>query len=852
MKKKPPSVRSAGGQMTAVRSGHQMTNVYTSVDQVNTATQPPMRFRPVTDEDRKKFNGTREEVGTVYFIDRATIERFLSALERGGQFTFQSFDDSKERKKERAKTKEGDPLACVRHGSLDQWWDRLCRLNVEGAGIYVTVNKTDLQGRTAKNVTRVRALFIDLDGTPVPEAFHVQPHIRVESSPGKQQAHWLVKDCPLDQFEALQKRLAAFYGSDPSVCDLPRVMRIPGFFHRKGEPYRSRLLETNEHEAFTIDEVMDGIPRIKEEPKPEPNPEPEPDVDDPFRGLNSHALANLDAWVPQLFPGARRFSKGWRVSSASLGRNLEEDISFTPQGIKDFGVHDMDDPNEGRRTPIAIVMEWKQCDESAAIRWLCERLGIPVDDGPAFSEEAIAIDFAKRNADNLRHVAKWGQWFVWDGACWREDEKRGVFTIARNVCRETAIKCNKLGERKRIASAKTRAAVVSLAGEDPRMAATIDQWDTDPWLLNTPEGVVDLRTGHMREHRPEDYMTKRTSVSPGGECPRWWQFIVEVTGGDQQLAHYLQRIAGYCLTGVTDEQQLFFLYGTGCNGKGVFINTLAGILGDYHRATSIETFTVSHNERHPTELAGLRGARLVTAAETEDGRRWAEARIKELTGGDKVTARFMRQDFFEFTPQFKLVFSGNHMPVLRSVNKAITRRFRRIPFTVTIPDARVNIHLTEELRAEAAGILAWLIEGCLAWQCGGLKPPAAVLAATDQYLESQDVLGDWLSEDCEESSTGWEPRARLYEVWSKWAEERGEYAGGSRWFSQKLEDRGFVPRKGAKGVRGFGGLKLKPHTNFTNPEQRALASDERAPREKLGPEAEGWPTIPLGNGVPRE
>jgi putative DNA primase/helicase len=449
-----------------------------------------------------------------------------------------------------------------------------------------------------------------------------------------------------------------------------------------------------------------------------------------------------------------------------------------------------------------------------------DEMPLPIDTAPEYSEEAIALEFATRNAGKLRYVAKWNQWLVWDGTCWREDEKRNVYTIARGICREmaTTIITNSTSERKRLASAKTRAAVVSLAGEDLRLAASIDQWDTDPWLLNTPEGVVDLRTGKMRAHRPEDYMTKCTTVSPGGECPKWKVFIAEITGGDEELARYLQRIAGYCLTGVTHEQQLFFLYGTGCNGKGVFVNTIAGILGDYHRATGIETFTVSHNERHPTELAGLRGARLVTAAETEDGRRWAEARIKELTGGDKITARFMRQDFFTYEPQFKLVFSGNHMPVLRTISKAITRRFNRIPFTVTIPAEKVNVHLVEELKEERGGILAWLIEGCLAWQREGLKPPAAVLAATNQYLEGQDVLGDWLDEDCDIGGDCWEPRARLYEVWSKWAEDRGEYAGGNRWFSQKLEDRGFVPRKGAKGVRGFGGLKLKQHTLYTNPQ----------------------------------
>jgi putative DNA primase/helicase len=262
--------------------------------------------------------------------------------------------------------------------------------------------------------------------------------------------------------------------------------------------------------------------------------------------------------------------------------------------------------------------------------------------------------------------------------------------------------------------------VVSLAGEDRRLAATTEQWDADPWLLNTPDGAVDLHTAGCGApgYRLHDQADGRI---PKGSAP-WMAFLQEVTGGDEALQRYLQRISRYFLAGVTIEQELYFFYGSGKNGKGVWTLSVSRILHDYHRSTSIETFTVAKSERHPTELAGLRGARLVTAAETEEGRRWAEARIKELTGGDKISARFMRQDFFDFFPQFKLLFLGNHMPTLRTVNKAITRRLNRIPFAVTIPDARAHKHLPNE-PAEWPGILAWSIEGCLEWQRIGLCPP---------------------------------------------------------------------------------------------------------------------------------
>jgi hypothetical protein len=338
-----------------------------------------------------------EAQGNLSFIfDHVSVERFLSVLDPGGKFTFQTFDDNVRRRKERAKTKKPDPFARKLHGSIQQCGGELCWLNTQGAGIFVCINETDGKGREIENVVRVRALFVDLDDTPLPEAFHIPPHIIVESSPGKHQAQWLVKDCPLDpaKFEELQKRLAAFYGGDKSVHDLPRVMRIPGFYHQKEAPFRSLLLETSDHEAFTVDEIMAGIPELAEEEQPKTNGQAGPiDLNalTPLQRLNSLALANLDKWVPELFPQAtkRLEDKGWRVTSTSLDRDLEEDISIHPTGIKDFGVHDQGDSHKGKRTAIELIAEWKtNGNKTAAIRWLCDTLEIPVEDRPS---TAIAL-----------------------------------------------------------------------------------------------------------------------------------------------------------------------------------------------------------------------------------------------------------------------------------------------------------------------------------------------------------------------------------------------------------------------------------------------------------------------------
>ena len=307
-------------------------------------------------------------------------------------------------------------------------------------------------------------------------------------------------------------------------------------------------------------------------------------------------------------------------------------------------------------------------------------------------------------------------------------------------------------------------------------------------------------------------ITRITAVAPSKDaCPLWHAFLDRVTGGDKALQQYLQRVCGYALTGSTREHALFFLWGTGANGKGTFINVITGILADFHRTSPIETFTASHGDRHPTDLAGLMGARLVTANETEEGRRWAEAKIKMLTGGDKVSARFMRQDFFDYMPQFKLMIAGNHKPGLRAVDEAIRRRFNLIPFTVTIPPEERDPDLGEKLKAEWPAILQWMIDGCLQWQREGLNPPEAVTAATDAYMEAQDAIGAWIEEACESDPQAKEKAADLYASWKAWADRSGEFAGSMKMFSQKLIDRGYDQwRTGS--ARGFVGLRIADST----------------------------------------
>jgi putative DNA primase/helicase len=439
---------------------------------------------------------------------------------------------------------------------------------------------------------------------------------------------------------------------------------------------------------------------------------------------------------------------------------------------------------------------------------------------PEFSDECLALTFTARHQDRLRYVAAWGKWLIWDGAVWRFDDTLYSFDLARVICRAAAAECTNLKLGGAVASAKAVAAVEKLARSDRGHAATVDQWDVDPWLLNTPSGVVELRTGDIRSHQASDYMTKMTTTAPGGDCPLWDKFLDRITGDDAELKAYLQRVAGYALTGITREHALFFGYGTGANGKGTFLNTMQAIMGGYAAVAAMETFTASPNDRHPTDLAMLRGARLVTSQETEEGRRWDESKIKALTGGDPITARFMRQDFFTYLPQFKLFIAGNHKPGLRNVDEAIRRRLNLIPFAVKIPTAERDPNLQDKLKDEWGGILAWAIEGCLAWQRDGLAPPSAVTQATDDYLETEDALGQWITECClvtGQSVDGGRPTTRplyatsaqLFRSWKEWADKAGEFVSSQKRFSQALQARGFVrKRQDGTGNAGLAGIAV--------------------------------------------
>jgi len=432
---------------------------------------------------------------------------------------------------------------------------------------------------------------------------------------------------------------------------------------------------------------------------------------------------------------------------------------------------------------------------------------------PQFSDDGLALEFSRRHDGQLLYVATWGHWLRWDGTKWATDTTLAVYDLCRAVCREMGALAEaqdpKRGEATAldITSSGTVASVERMARSDRRHARAAEQFDADPWALNTPGGVLDLRTGRMRAHRRDDLFTKCTGAAPENGIPwRWLRFLLEITQGDKTMVRYLQRFIGYTLTGVIDEHAFAFLYGPGGNGKSVLLATVAAMLGDYATTAMQDVFTVGRHEQHPTHLASLRGARMVLVTETEQGKAWAESRIKSLTGGDQISARVMRGDPFEFSPMFKLWIAGNHRPVLRNPDPAMRRRMHLMPLTF-VP-ARPDLELTAILHAELPRILAWAVRGCLAWQRQHLAPPAIVREATDSYFAEQDSLAAWFMERCEREARVTTSSRALYADWKIWAVARGEEPGTEKWFSEGLQRHAAKKRTGTGAA--FIGVRLLP------------------------------------------
>lgn len=424
--------------------------------------------------------------------------------------------------------------------------------------------------------------------------------------------------------------------------------------------------------------------------------------------------------------------------------------------------------------------------------------------------------FVERHGQNVRHVAAWGSWLIWDGQRWRKDVDGEAIRKAKETARAMWKECADIEDDKdrqdmarhcaRSEGESRLKAMLSLAESEPEVAITPERLDANPWLLNVLNGTVDLKTGELLHHDRAHLCSKIAPVEYDAlaACPTWLAFLNRIFAGDTDLVSYVQRAVGYALTCEISEQCVFVLHGSGANGKSTFLDTLTRLLGDYGMTTPADTLMWKQNSGIPSDVARLMGARFVSASESADGRRLDEEFVKRISGGDKISARFMHHDWFEFWPVLKLFLAANHKPNIRGTDNGIWRRIQLWPFDVTIPKEEQDRHLAKKLQAEAPGILAWAVRGCLIWQQDGLNPPAKVTGATAEYRSEMDTLGRFIEESCVLRPNAQASAKSLYERYQRWCDENGEKDQGQHRFGRYLGDHGMKRERVRSGIMWAG------------------------------------------------
>lgn len=719
-------------------------------------------------------------------IDTTETACFLQRLDTSPAFSFRTFHDQRS---------EGGRNYT---GTLDNLRDRLAADNREGRGVFVVVNAG---GQNATSIARVRAVFADLDGAPLDPvlACDLQPHVIVESSPGKWHAYWVVDGLALGDFKPVQHRIAQMFGSDESVDDLPRVMRLPGFIHAKGEPFRSRIIHMSDAEPYTADVIRSAFPPLATRPSKA--------VDKVIAGRHADVLKTTAQ-------AARKVAQGGTTRTDAMAELRE---------VRDAGrwTRDVPDDELQRALDGALVKfgtsEWSATQPKGDAHNAC-------------SHVANGHRFAHHFRDRALYVEGIG-WHHRTTGRWQHDEL-AVRALAQGLGKIIAKEAADLAqwvadapdtdERKRRedamnarfkwAGSSEQSSVIdaSLRQAEPLMRAKAEAMDADPDLLGMPTAVLDLRTVSWRPYRPEDRITKSTTVdySPHATAPRWRQFITE-TFADPELADFVQRLAGYCLSGHRGEHLLPILHGAGANGKSVFLGTLQHVLGEYASGAAPGLLIRQPGSEHPTGLADLQGRRLVIVSETGEAGRLNEEQAKALSGGDTITARRMHRDFYGFKPTHQLVMQTNHRPRVAGTDEGIWRRLRLIPFDRIVPHDKRDPKLADTLKGEAPGILAWCVEGWRLYQSKGLPTPRAVIAASKEYRDASDVIGAFISEECELSMMFTAGASELYRRYTAWCDEAGERARPQREFGMRLTERGL--EKGSNGVaRRWQGIRLRP------------------------------------------
>lgn len=626
----------------------------------------------------------------------------------------------------------------------------------------------------------------------------------------------LSRPVPLNEWDAFWPRFVAMFGGaqDESCRDPARMYYLPSA--PTGTEEQAELIYQPGYALDVDDVLLDPLPEFAvpvAAPTPEPldleNYTPSPwavewalnkldalarevekvnDAEEPMHPILNKAAFTVGGMIPHLL---EEEAAALRLLEAALWRNPGREEKYIP--IITRGLE------SGQERPFTPEQRYAWTDTGNA--------------------ERIRDMFEGK----LHYVSDWKSWLVWGGANWSmvptiqpqvKEAVRRIHEEAANIAREDIQKTAKAFALKS-ESASSRRAAEFLVQSEPGVAISHHDIDADPWVLGCTNGILDLRTGKIREATPADLITRTTLLAydPAAEAPTWENFLLEIMGGDESLVGYLRRAVGYSITGDVQEQKLFFLYGKGANGKSTFVNALLNILGTYAAPGAPELLMQKKTGAHPTEQADLVGRRLVSSQEIEEGRYWNEALLKQLTGGDPIQTRRMHEDFWTFQPTHKFWVSGNHKPNVRGTDDGIWRRLILIPFEQSFK-GREDRYLPQRLRAELPGILAWAVRGCLEWQESGLEAPEEIEKAVKEYRSEQDIIAQFLKDRCEQGAELTCSRQQLRSAYEAWCDAEGDRRPFSpRAFNNAMRDRGFVEiRVGSDSVRSWAGVRVKPLT----------------------------------------
>ena len=671
--------------------------------------------------------------------------------------------------------------------------------------------------------------------------------------------------------EPLMRAITDTIDGDRKCSELARIMRVPGTLNIKADPILSTIIECNPDWRYSLDELeFRYIPRLREdreysETRRQTERIPGTSVAgwQAFKDAVRERCDLVDLINSYHIPSPLKPNNG--VYRGSM--HSRDGVSLIVFADKKRGYCHNDKSPWGSKSfdCFAWVMEAERCDFKEACRILGEKYGIELPKARVHTDNIVELDelIARQtyngngqsgkhekttqpsasqpvtfnNTDlgnarrlifhcgaDVRYCHAWGKWLIWDGTRWADDETGEIQRLARQTIFDILQEAQslpfgddrreKLGKWAFASESRNRLeSMVALAQAEPDVPIKHTELDADPWLLNVQNGILNLQTGQLLDHDRAHLCRRMATVffDPNATCPAWLAFLHRVMDGNTEMVDFLQRAVGYSLTGLISEQCLFFLYGTGRNGKSTFIETLASLFGDYAAKTQTETLMLKREGQAgiPNDIARLPGTRFVTAAETEDGRRLNESLVKDLTGGDTITARFLHKELFEFKPQFKLWMYGNHKPNIRGTDDGIWRRVKVIPFTVTIPLGERDPDLPHKLRDELPGILAWAVLGCLKWQREGLPDTEAIQQATSAYRNEMDMLKAFLDEMCVLDKHARTPANKMYKAYLDWCAEAGEKAQSNRVFMRMLRERGFATTAGSGNQNVWLGLGLQ-------------------------------------------